>query len=228
MRFIYDKNAGAQALNLESQSFHHIFNVRRQSALKSELFSFANLNDGRIYRYKLCEQSKKSALFSLQDFAQVTQDSPKTHIFQAVISDFDKILPFLNELFVEKITLFYADFSQKNLRVNLPRLDSIIVHSCEQCGRLDKMEVEVLDSLDCALQQYSDLVALDFCDGREDLGHLNRFVIGPEGGFSPRERELFQTSGKVRAVGLNHPLILRAQTASIFVAGIKTANFSRH
>ncbi len=224
MRFIYDKNAGSANLVVDSKAFHHIFNVRRknaQNALENgEIFDFANLNDSAIHRYKIVAVNKKSAEFNLVDSSYIAQDSPKTHIIQAVISDFDKILPFLNELFVEKISLFYADFSQKNLKINLERLDSILISSSMQCGRLSKMQIEVFNSLDEVIRTYSDLVVLDFGAKCEDLRNLNRFIIGAEGGFSQRERKLFIDS-QIRTTSLNHALILRAQSASIFVASQK-------
>ena len=241
MQFIYAKNAGSANLIIESKSFHHIFNVRRksvESALKNgEIFNFANLNDNSIHRYKMTAFGKKSAEFEWLESTQVAQDSPKTHIIQAIIADFDKILPFLNELFVEKITLFYADFSQKNIRINLERIDSILINSSMQCGRLSKMQVEIFSSIDEVMRVYSDLVALDFGGECADLRKLNHFVIGPEGGFSDRERKIFadfsvnQSSNlgdssanhknKIQIVSLNHPLILRSQSASILVASQK-------
>ena len=224
MRFIYDKNAGSANLLLDSKAFHHIFSVRRKNATKSlergEIFDFANLCDSAIHRYKIISVGKKSAEFMLVDSTHIRQDSPKTHIIQAVISDFDKILPFLNELFVEKISLFYADFSQRNIRVNLERLDAILISSSMQCGRLSKMQIEIFNSLDEVIRTYGDLIALDFGAPHEDLRNLNRFIIGAEGGFSQRERKFFVDS-KIRAVSLNHSLILRAQSASIFVASQK-------
>lgn len=224
MRFIYDKNAGSANLSLDSKAFHHIFSVRRKNAQNAiqngEIFDFANLRDSAIHHYKIISVGKKSAEFMLVDSAHIRQDSPKTHIIQSVISDFDKILPFLNELFVEKISLFYADFSQRNIKINLERLNAILISSSMQCGRLSKMQIEIFNSLDEVIRAYDDLVALDFDAPHDDLRNLNHFIIGAEGGFSQRERELFK-SPKIRAVSLNHSLILRSQSASIFVASQK-------
>lgn len=245
MQFIYDENAGAKTLILDVKQNHYLFNVRRFKAQSGEIFKFANLKDGKLYRYKFAESSgkeskldsathtkgaesraksiesrAKSATFHLLDSANITQNSPKTHIIQAIIDEFDKVLPALNELFVEKITLFYADFSQKNIRVNLERLEAILISSSMQCGRLRKMEIEILGSLDCVVEKYSDAVALDFAPKARNLCDFKRFIIGPEGGFSPRERELLKAR-KIAISGINHPLILRAKTTSIFVASCR-------
>lgn len=228
MQFIYDENAGAKTLILDAKQNHYLFNVRRLKAQSGEIFKFANLRDEKLYRYKFAESSgkeskldsatrAKSATFHLLDSANITQNSPKTHIIQAIIDEFDKVLPALNELFVEKITLFYADFSQKNIRVNLERLEAILISSSMQCGRLMKMEIEILGSLDEIVEKYSDALALDFVPKTQNLCNFKRFIIGPEGGFSPRERELLKAH-KIAISGINHPLILRAKTTSIFVA----------
>ena len=245
MQFIYDENAGAKTLILNVKQNHYLFNVRRLKAQSGEIFKFANLRDGKLYSYKFAESSgkesnldsatrvkgtesraksiesrAKSATFHLLDSANITQNSPKTHIIQAIIDEFDKVLPALNELFVEKITLFYADFSQKNIRVNLARLEAILISSSMQCGRLRKMEIEILGSLDCVVEKYSDAVALDFVPKARNLCDFKRFIIGPEGGFSPRERELLKAR-KITISGINHPLILRTKTTSIFVASCR-------
>ncbi|MGX2983017.1 16S rRNA (uracil(1498)-N(3))-methyltransferase [Helicobacter sp. 23-1045] len=220
MRFIYAKNAGQKQIILDSKQSHHLFIVRRLKAKRGEIFHFANLVDSALYRYEFAESNGKNAVFNLLDSANVAQKSPKTHIIQAIIADFDKVLPTLNELFVEKITLFYADFSQKNIRINLERLNAILINSSMQCGRLQKMEIEILTSLDEVLEKYSNALALDFCNNSQNLRDFERFIIGCEGGFSERERELFKNR-RICVSGINHPLILRAQSASIFVASKK-------
>lgn len=233
MQFIYDENAGAKTLILDAKQNHYLFNVRRFRAQSGEIFKFANLKDGKLYKYQFAESKldsatrtkgaesrAKSATFHLLDSANITQESPKTHIIQAIIDEFDKVLPALNELFVEKITLFYADFSQKNIRVNLERLNAILISSSMQCGRLRKMEIEILGSLDEVVEKYSDALVLDFAPKAQNLRDFTRFIIGCEGGFSPRERELI-SAHKIATSGIAHPLILRAKTASIFIASCK-------
>lgn len=151
---------------------------------------------------------------------KIALNPPKTHIIQAIIdnNDFDKILPFLNELYVDKITLFYADFSQRNQKINLERLTNILINSSMQCGRLNLMKIEVFNNLDSVLEAYKNCFALDFgCEIIDNLKDKNSFIIGAEGGFSKRERELL----KECSFSINHPLILKSQTASIFIASQK-------
>lgn len=218
MQFIYHQDCGNSHLILEDKAFHHFFNVRRTKQHINKDFDFANLKDSKLYRYKLLFLDKKKAYFDMLDSRLLIQKSPKTHIIQAVIdnAEFDKTLPLLNELMVEKVSLFYADFSQKNYKINTKRLESILINSCMQCGRLSMMDIEIFDSLDSILEVYEDALALDFGAESLDLRAHNRFIIGPEGGFSSRERGLLKHKASI-----SHPLILRSHTASVFVASIK-------
>lgn len=216
MRFIYNAASGAESITLEGESFHHIFIVRREKREIGGILRFANLTDSNIYDYKITHIAKKSALLQRVKTTHITQDSPRTHIIQAIfdMGDFARILPTLNELFVEKITLFYGDFSQKNERVNTERLRKILINSCQQCGRLSLMEIEILGNLGEILARYPNAMALDLCDKRVDSLPKVPIIIGTEGGFSKKEREMLTG----RRFGIAHSLILRAQSAALFVA----------
>ncbi len=225
MRFIYHKDSKNTNITLNGDEFHHIFGVRRQQRNLGDIFRFANLLDSNIYNYKLTNINKKIAIFTLDKQSpaiQIKQDSPTTHIIQAVIdmSEFSKILPSLNELFVGKISLFYGDFSQKNQKINIERLKKILINSSMQCGRLSLMKIEIFDNLDSVIDTYKNAVALDFDNKNTNLANKNSIIIGPEGGFSQRERNLM-ISHSIETISLHNPLVLRANTACLFVAAIQ-------
>ncbi|RDU64667.1 RsmE family RNA methyltransferase [Helicobacter sp. MIT 14-3879] len=219
MQFIFHKNSGEENIFLENKDFHYIFNVRRESKDIGAIFKFANLKDNTIYQYKLINLFKNKASFSLLDSTKNTQIPIKTHIIQAIIdnNEFEKILPILNELFVEKISLFYADFSQRKYKINIERLQNILINSSMQCGRISLMKIEIFNNLDSILENYSNIIALDFNAKLKNIDSINSFIIGPEGGFSKREKELL----KECSCSINHPLIMRSHTASIFIASHK-------
>lgn len=219
MRFIYNPNCGENEIILNGSSFHHIFDVRRQKNKKGDILKFANLKDSKIYSYKIKEQNKKDVYLTCEDSIKIIQKSPKTHIIQAIIdmNDFSKILPSLNELFVQKITFFYSDFSSKNQKINIKRLQKILINSCMQCGRLDLMEIEILRNLDEVLRNYKNAIALDFDKSPINFKIQNSIIIGAEGGFSQNERLML----KNRSFSINHSLILKSITASIYIASNK-------
>ncbi|MBR7118149.1 MAG: 16S rRNA (uracil(1498)-N(3))-methyltransferase [Helicobacteraceae bacterium] len=213
MRFLYHKDSGEKNIILDNEAFHYIFNVRRQ---KNDNLILANMLDSRLYDYKILQVEKKRAIIELIDSVFIDQNSPNTHIIQAIIdmNEFSKTLPYLNELFVEKITFFYSDFSQRNEKINTEKLHKILLNSSMQCGRLSIMKIEIMKNLNEVLNNYKDSMALDFNNNRIDIKKHNSFIIGPEGGFSKNERGLL----KDRLFGINNPLVMRAKTASIFVA----------
>jgi len=104
-------------------------------------------------------------------------------------------------------------------RVKIERLESIAVEAAEQCGRT------LLPAIADPLALPAFLGALDrpllFADetGGAPLGQALRpgpaaILIGPEGGFTPEERDLIRAHPHVIAVSLG-PRILRAETAAL-------------
>jgi 16S rRNA (uracil1498-N3)-methyltransferase len=104
------------------------------------------------------------------------------------------------------------------------RLRAIAVEAAEQTGRLDVPQVLATEKLEKVLAGWDDR-ALMFCDeagdARPALDALAgaaegpwAVLIGPEGGFSPAERERLRAMPRTVAVSLG-PRILRADTAAI-------------
>lgn len=218
MQFLYQIEAGKQELTLEDEAFHYVFNVRRKKADNNHL-TLANMQDSTLYKYRILKVEKKKALLDLIDSNTIEQTSKNTHIIQSIIdmNEFYKTLPYLNELFVEKITFFYSDFSQRNEKINIEKLNKILINSSMQCGRMSIMKLEILNNLQEVLDCNKDAIALDFNANQCNIKSYNSFIIGPEGGFSKNEKELL----KDRSFGINNPLIMRSKTAAIFVAANK-------
>lgn len=218
MQFLYQIEAGKQELTLEDETFHYVFNVRRKKADNNHL-TLANMQDSTLYKYRILKVEKKKALLDLIDSNTIEQTSKNTHIIQSIIdmNEFYKTLPYLNELFVEKITFFYSDFSQRNEKINIEKLNKILINSSMQCGRMSIMKLEILNNLQEVLDCNKDAIALDFNANQCNIKSYNSFIIGPEGGFSKNEKEVL----KDRSFGINNPLIMRSKTAAIFVAANK-------
>lgn len=215
MQFIYHIKSGDEVIYIRDYDYNHIFRSRREK--KNKNFIFSNMIDYKLYRYKLAELTKKEAIFNLESFVIKQPLYFRTHIIQSIISmsEFTRILPTLNELMVGKITLFYSDFSQRNEKINLNRLNKILINSSMQCGRLDILKIEVFNNLESVIKHYSNAIALDFgCDEINIWDKTDSFIIGPEGGFSKEERDIL----KNRSFSIKSDLIMRSSTASIFVA----------
>ena len=110
-------------------------------------------------------------------------------------------------------------------RINADRLNSRLIEAAEQCERLSVPQLHPLTPLVNVLGAWPQdriLLYLDESGGtplKTALETLNpppklALLVGPEGGFSPHERDLLRRQPFVRAVGLG-PRILRAETAAI-------------
>ncbi|EQB02901.1 16S rRNA (uracil(1498)-N(3))-methyltransferase [Sphingobium baderi] len=108
-------------------------------------------------------------------------------------------------------------------RLNIDRLRAHLVEAAEQCGRTALPELGEMVKLDALLREWPDDRWLFFADetGGAPLEQALRahpgpaaFLIGPEGGFDPSEREAIRAVAKAVPVSLG-PRILRAETAAI-------------
>lgn len=213
MNFIFCDRAGDVKTTLMGEKFIHIFKSRRtQNGQILRLTSF----DSFIHEYKILEITKKSATLELINSKKHNQILKPKHLILAMIDPvtLEKILPFLNQFGVTKLTLFYAKRSQR-FNFNLERATRILINSNEQCGRFSLMEFELLENLESVINHYPDSKMLDFSGQILDFNlDKNSFIIGPEGGFSEDEKELAHK--KISVFRIDSPLILKAQSAAIF------------
>ncbi|MBP9616627.1 MAG: RNA methyltransferase, partial [Aliarcobacter sp.] len=129
----------------------------------------------------------------------------------------EKYIASLNEMGVDKITFIYSDYSQKNFKVNIEKLEKILINSSCQCGRSNIIKLDVCKNIDTFMKQNDNVFFLDFSNVSIDkkCDEIKTLVIGCEGGFSNKERETFN---KDNIVGFNSNLILRSETAIISAA----------
>ncbi len=228
MQFLYQQNAGDFQVEIINDDFTYLIKARRFGV--DSVVKMRNLKDKKLYTYAITEIKKKSALLtkiSEQD-SQNSHSSP-LHLLWAIIDPkvIEKTLPFLNELGIPRISFFYAEFSQRQFSLNLQRMQKILISSSQQCGRIDLMELEALKDFDCVCERYAPFYAFDF--GGMDVREHNPFkqdskslenasvrvMVGAEGGFSQRERQRF-----AKIITLNDTLILRSESASVFLASL--------
>jgi len=215
MQFLYDEKAGEKILLITGDAHKYLFKVRRFEAEK--VLGFRNLRDEMMYRYKIESIGKKEASLRLIASEQKSAKSEKVlHILWCIIDTkvIEKTLPMLNQMGVSKISFLYCDRSQKNFKVDLQRAEKILINSSQQCGRGDLMSLEVLDSLEEAMDLYPDFAVVDF-GGETEYIDVKAIMIGCEGGFSENEREKLQNNYKI---GLKTNFILKSETAALTFA----------
>lgn len=215
MQFIYDKNAKNELLKIEDENYNYIVKARRHKI--DDILDFRNLEDDFLYSYKISQIDKKSLFLNLlKKEEKIIENSKKIHLAWCVVDPktiYENIAS-LNELGVDKITFVYSDFSQKNFKINFEKLEKILINSSSQCGRSSIIKLDIYKNIDTFIKDNPDTYFLDFSQTSIDSKVLDikTLMIGTEGGFSKRERELFN---KNFIVGFSSNLILKSQTAII-------------
>ncbi|RDU71049.1 RsmE family RNA methyltransferase [Helicobacter aurati] len=236
MQFFYHKDAKNPHITLSSEETHYLFRVRRFQ--KGAILSVRNLEDNVLYIYQHVPshtRSKQECFQLIEARSSDWQDSSKgLSLILAIIDtkDIYDVVPMLNGLNVASLILFYADFSQKNRIVNKQKISKILQYSCMQCGRTNLMNVDVCQDLQSVLMKYQNACFIDFIpiDGVPDISSIESLpnvelakqaqqgiIIGPEGGFTQRERQILQT--RVQYC-LQTPHVLTAHLAGVYIASL--------
>lgn len=134
----------------------------------------------------------------------------------------DWVLQKATELGVSHFLPILADRSEKT-GFNIERAEKIVIEAAEQCGRSDIPTVREPIHVETAINQLHDKATLYICeqDGEDAVAKEAQSVgifIGPEGGWSDSEKELFKNKA-VEHLNL-HDFTLRAETASVVASAI--------
>ena len=136
----------------------------------------------------------------------------------------DYLVQKATELGAAKIQPVFTQYTQSE-RINDKRLHANAIEAAEQCERVEVPEIMEAISLNQLLSEWPEdrllLFADEGGDGVEPKTWLPEqsidkwaLLIGPEGGFSPQERELLYKHKHAQGISLG-PRILRADTAAI-------------
>ena len=202
---------------------HYLTNVMRLS-VGDELLLF-NGRDGE-WRSRVAQVGKRACLLEPLIRTQA----------QAIGLDLDLIVALVKRARLETIVEKAAELGARRVRLaitertnaertNVERLTAIATEAAEQTGRLDVPEIVPPEKLDRMIADWPADRPLMFCDEAGDAAPALAtlagrtqgpwaVLIGPEGGFSPRERALIRSAAGAVPVSLG-PRILRADTAAI-------------
>ncbi len=185
-----------------------------------------NGRDGEWIATVVPESGKRASILpQRQTRAQV--ETPDLTLFFAPLKKArtDFVVEKACELGVRRIQPVMTERTQSS-RVRRDRLQSVVIEAAEQTERMDVPEVFDDVSLQAALENWPADRPLYYCDEagdarpmREVLSGAGRgdaagILIGPEGGFSPKEREWLRKIEHIQPVTLG-PRILRAETAVV-------------
>jgi 16S rRNA (uracil1498-N3)-methyltransferase len=210
-------------LALGPDQSHYLAHVMRQPA--GAVISVFNGHDGE-WTASIEQVGKRGVLLKAVERVRKQVTPPDLELVVAVVkrSRLETIIEKATELGCRRIRLALTDRTNAE-RVRVERLSAIAVEAAEQTGRLDVPEVEEPVKLGKLLDGWDAKRRLLFCDeGGEakpviealagQRGSPWAVLIGPEGGFSPAERDRLRGLTYVTPATLG-PRILRADTAAI-------------
>lgn len=206
---------------------HYLLNVMRMG--DGDNVRLFNGRDGE-WLGRLDEVKKRSCLIALEKKTREQDALPDIWLLFAPVKR--ARLDFMVQKAVEMGAgrLLPVTTERTNVaRIKLDRLRANAVEAAEQCGLLSVPQISEPQSLERLLNDWSDDDngrRIIFCDeaapGATTLDQLKEVdgtgplavLIGPEGGFSPAERERLLRRTDTHAISLG-PRIMRADTAAV-------------
>ena len=222
VRLYVDHPLGAgQSVPLSREQAHYLFGVMRLA--EGAVLSLINGRDGE-WDARVEKAGKKGGILLCQSLTAPLRMPPDLWFLFAPIRK--ERTAFIVEKAVEmgaaRVMPVQTDFTQSANRVRQDKLQSHAVEAAEQCGGTYVPPVDDMAKLSAVLSDWPAHRQLMFCDealigdpvSLPDMRGPWAILIGPEGGFSPAERDHLHGLPFAHPVSLG-PRILRADTAAV-------------
>lgn len=218
--YISSPLSASAELTLTDAPLHYIRNVMRLPE-KSYVHLF-NGTDGQ-WQARIDEYSKKSARLTCTEMMRPqTPEKPLTLMCSLIKpARLEFLMEKATELGVTHIQPLVSDHCSVR-RVNNDRLTSHTIEAAEQSERLSIPQIHEITSLREAVATFEgQILWADESRGQSQSildvfakTTISALLIGPEGGFSPAEKDYLHAQPNVHPIQMG-PLILRAETAGL-------------
>lgn len=212
-----------QRVAMSKEQAHYLLTVLRM--VEDQQVLVFNGRDGEFLA-ALKPLSKKAAELELIEQTRPQPPLPQLDFLFAPlkVGRVEYLVQKATEMGVRRITPVFTDHTQLH-KVNAARLEANILEAAEQCGNLAIPAFQEAQKLDALLDGWDPARRIIFCNesqaGNNPSDILSpieerdlALLVGPEGGFSEREREKLLALPFVTAIPLG-PRILRADTAAV-------------
>ena len=232
IRLYFSKELKANLLSyLSNEQSHYIKNVMRLKP--GDTVSLFNATNGE-WDAKIVNHEKEGTEFKVERLTK--NKKPETDVWLAFSPikkiPLDMMIQKTTELGVQKFIPILSDRTIVQ-EINIERLKKIIIEASEQSNRISIPEIRPLESLKIFLNKFPSNGTLIFCDincKNSDLKNIllkkNHgpvcILVGPEGDFSEKERQLIIEKKEIFSLSLANNL-LRAETAAI--AAVTIVNY---
>ena len=232
IRLYFPKELKANLLStLSIEQSHYIKNVMRLKP--GDIISLFNAMHGE-WDAKILNHDKESTEFKVEKLTKNKKLENDLWLAFSPIkkNPLDMMIQKTTELGIQK---FIPILSERTIvkEINIERAKKIIVEASEQSNRISVPKIENLESLKNFLNQFPKNGCLFFCDINCEKSNLKDILskkiegpvcilIGPEGDFSEKERQLIIEKKEIYSLSLATN-ILRAETAAI--AAVTIVNY---
>lgn len=177
---------------------------------------FDGLEKERLYRLESLSD-KEAHLALITDMVRQVPNKNIYLLWSLLKKDKnDWVLQKCTELGVSHFVPLLADRSEKT-GFDVERANKIIIEASEQCGRGDIPNVREPMNVITAIHEFKGKIPLLVCEQGDNETQANLdeagLLIGPEGGWTDAEKQLFAEEHLTQLV--LHDFTLRAETASI-------------
>lgn len=219
--YVTDALTAGSVITLDQPQSHYLASVmRRQVGDRVRLF---NGREGE-WACAVASVAKKAVTLAVQQQSAPQEDVPDLWLCAAPLKKgrIDWLVEKACELGVARLQLVTTQRTVVD-KPNRDRLMAHMVEAAEQCGRTALPDLPEPVTLDRMLRDWPQGRALIFADetgGEAMTAALARaaapaaILIGPEGGFTPTERDAIRALAAAVPISLG-PRILRADTAAI-------------
>ena len=219
--FVDQALSNGQTLSLSAGQAQYLYAVMRQRA--GDAVRVFNGLDGE-WRAQIETLGKRNGVLRAAQQLRVQTTNPDVWLCFAPLKKarMDMVVEKATELGVTRLAPVITEYTNSE-RLRLDRMQAQAVEAAEQCGALTVPKVDQPKALQDMLKAWPDGRALVFCDealaGQSGVNFAAApapaaILVGPEGGFAPKERA--QLAGFPGAVPVAlGPRILRAETAAL-------------
>ncbi|EPX81792.1 16S rRNA (uracil(1498)-N(3))-methyltransferase [Litoreibacter arenae] len=200
---------------------NYLFNVMRLGV--GDVVALFNGQDGE-WTARVVDAAKRRGMVVCEQQTLPLQTPPDLWLLFAPIKKArtDFIVEKAAEMGAAKVFPVQTDYTNSD-RIRQDKLQAHAIEAAEQCGGTYVPEVANIKKLSAMLDAWPEDRHLLFCD-ESMVGEPSRLqdlpqgpwaiVIGPEGGFSDRERDALRSHPNSHPISLG-PRILRADTAAV-------------
>ena len=231
-RLYFSKELKANLLsNLSNEQSHYIKNVMR--LMPGDTISLFNSMNGE-WMAKIVNHNKENTDFKVEKLIKSKRMENNLWLAFSPIkkNPLEMMIQKTTELGIQKFIPILSERTTVK-EINTERIKKIIIEASEQSNRISIPEIKELEPLKKFLEEFPNEGSLIFCDINCDKSDLKNILskkklgpvcilIGPEGDFSEKERQLIIEKKEISSLSLASN-ILRAETAAI--AAVTIVNY---